>query len=230
MYEPLSPPGERPLNIYREFLEAMAIAIWINSLQEGSGIITSAPKSSVVLHFMWEDAQERWKTSCSCLGWQRSLLLCYYCDERNSKPQRESQADGPIPGCFTSVFRPWASSVMCWLWRKFSDQVPKYKTCIILIYFHLFIFFSLTASLPPCVFRCIGLCGKAAGWICSLNLVATFLSYFSEVESCSVSKCCWLSLPQNSPPSCYLHKGALFLRVALFFPRVAECQRRWHVA
>lgn len=35
-----------------------------------------------------EKTHKRWKTSWSCLGWQRSLLLCYYCDGRNSKPQR----------------------------------------------------------------------------------------------------------------------------------------------
>lgn len=66
--------------------------MWINSLQEGSGIITP------FLRYLSRWPERKDTTSWLCSGWQLSSLLCYNFGKRNAYPKGR-ETDGPSPDC-----------------------------------------------------------------------------------------------------------------------------------
>lgn len=99
--------------------------MWINSLHEGSGIITPLLKvrragrqySLIICRAVSEQMYQREKSDY--------LLVMSHCSviiwEEECKPQGERETDGPISNCCSSVFRLCATSMVSCLWSKQSN-------------------------------------------------------------------------------------------------------------
>ncbi len=113
--------------------------MWINSLQEASGIITpllkvrrAGSQYSLMSRSAWsEQMHRREKSEClpvvfGLTALLAALLLLW---EEECKPQGERETDGPIPNCRSFVSRLCATYVMRCAGNKQPNQMPKPKPC-----------------------------------------------------------------------------------------------------